>query len=232
MQYVSYRRVSTSEQGKSGLGLEAQQAAIAAFLRPGDSIIGDYVDVQSGSIDERPELARAVRRCKRTGATLVISTLDRLSRDSAYIGAFIKQGCQFRAADRPNASTFELHIYAAVAEEERRKIGERTRAALAAAKARGVQLGGDRGYRPDSTPAAFQHGPAASAVARSRKAVQTAYGVAGIITEIQQSGTTSQAGIAAALNGRQVPTPRGTGQWTATAVRRVMARLEAAGGDD
>ena len=230
--YVVYKRVSTDRQGQSGLGLEGQEAAIQRFLEPADVVLAAYTEVESGGRDDRPELAKAIRKAKRTGSVLLVSTLDRLTRDEAFFHGLRKElgdkGVRF--ADNPNATPFELSIRAAMSQEERRKISERTRAALAAAKARGVILGGFRGVLP--TDAMHKAGAAASAAVRGRKATQAAYGVAGIISEIQQSGTTSANGIAGALNERGVATPSGHGVWTAKAVQRVLARLEAVGGDD
>jgi DNA invertase Pin-like site-specific DNA recombinase len=228
--YVVYTRVSTDKQERSGLGLEAQQAAIAAFLKPDDKVVATYTETESGRHVARPELDRAIRKCKRTGAVLLIAKLDRLARDVAFISALMKE-TDFRVAEMPSATPFTLHIYASMAEEEARAISARTKAALQAAKARGVKLGGDRGYRPPADAIMHVLGPKASAEARAKKAMRHAFDLASVITEIQASGTTSLNAIAAALNARQTPTPRGNGEWTATSVRRVLARLEQAGAD-
>lgn len=228
--YVAYTRVSTGKQERSGLGIEGQRQAIQAFLRPDDTLVGTYTETESGRRVARPELDKAIRRCKRTGAVLLIAKLDRLARDVHFISGLMKE-CDFRAADRPNATPFELHIYASMAEEEARMISARTKVALQAAKLRGVQLGGDRGYRPPAGSEMQTLGAKASAVVRSKKATRTAFDLASVIAEIQASGSTSLNAIAAVLNERQTPTPRGDGQWTATAVRRVLARLEQAGAD-
>lgn len=226
--YVVYRRVSTDRQGQSGLGLEAQEAAIRRFLRPDDTVVAEYQETESGACDTRPELARAIRKAKRTGSVLLISTLDRLARDVAFISGLMKE-TDFRVADMPHAAPFELHIRAAMAEEERRKISERTRSALAAAKARGVKLGGWRGHMPtkESQVAAVLE----AAQVRARKATQTAYALALVIDQIRAEGVTSLNGIAIALQARGVSTPRAGGQWTATTVKRILARLNADGSD-
>jgi len=221
--FVSYLRVSTDKQGKSGLGLEAQQAAIAAFLRPSDTLlVPPYVEVESGKKSDRPQLRAALDHCRRTGATLLIARLDRLARNVAFIANLIEQGVPFVACDRPNASTFELHIYASMAQEEARAISARTKAALAAAKARGVKLGGDRGYRPTSAPC-----PQTATVARQAHADRHAHRAVAAINAIRQRDpAASLNALAATLNAEGVATPRG-GIWTATAVRRALARIAA-----
>lgn len=224
--FVAYLRVSTGKQGRSGLGLEAQQAAINAFLRPEDRMLAPpFVEVESGRNSDRPQLAAAMERCRRTGATLLIAKLDRLSRDAHFLLGLQKAGVDFIAADMPTANRLTVGIMAVVAEEEVRVISARTKAALAAAKARGVKLGGDRGYRPAAPPDA-KAGGKASAAARGQTADRLAFRVATAIEEARQAGAVSLRQIAAFLTGRGVPTPSGEGAWTATAVRRVMVRAE------
>lgn len=143
--YIAYLRVSTDRQGKSGLGLEAQQEAVSLFARGDDAIIATLVEIESGRNSERPQLAAALRQCRQFGATLLIAKLDRLARDVAFVATLMKSDVRFIAADMPEADPFRLHIESAIAEEESRKISARTKAALAAAKARGVKLGGFRG---------------------------------------------------------------------------------------
>lgn len=217
--YVAYLRVSTDKQGKSGLGLEAQQAAINAFLRPGDTLHAPpFVEVESGKKADRPKLKAALDRCRETGATLLIAKLDRLARDVHFISGLMKEGVPFLAADMPTADPFMLHIYAAVAEEERRTISRRTKVALAAAKARGVKLGGDRGYRPE-TPPDSRLGVAA----RRGIALQAAHRAAAEIVLVQAAGVVSLGGIAKALHEQGSRSPAG-GIWTATAVKRALER--------
>jgi DNA invertase Pin-like site-specific DNA recombinase len=150
MKIIAYCRVSTGKQARSGLGLEAQLAAIKAYAASNHAQIVDmFVEVESGA-KARPKLALAIKQARATGVVLVAASLDRFSRRVAEIAAMMEAGIQFRCADMPQASPFELHIRASVAEEERRKIGERTRNALAAAKGRGVSLGTKRrGHRID-----------------------------------------------------------------------------------
>ncbi len=134
---IAYYRVSTARQGQSGLGLEAQQAAVAAFCEP----IETYTEVETGKRSDRPELQRAIAACKRMGATLVVAKLDRLARNVAFVSTLMESGVEFVACDNPTANRLTVHILAAVAEDEARRISERTKAALAAYKARGGTLG-------------------------------------------------------------------------------------------
>jgi DNA invertase Pin-like site-specific DNA recombinase len=220
--FVSYLRVSTDRQGRSGLGLEAQQAAIDAFRQPGDKLLAPpYVEIESGKNSDRPQLRDAMARCRKTGATLLISRLDRLARNVRFISALMEEGVPFVACDMPTATPFMLHVYAAVAEEEARAISRRTKAALAAAKARGVKLGGDRGYRPVTPPDGRLGGEAVR-----RTADQIAHRVSVVVDEIRAAhgDDVSLHAIARGLTERRIETPR-AGAWTATAVRRVLARV-------
>ena len=151
--FVTYCRVSTDRQGKSGLGLEAQRAAVETFLNGGDwRIAGDFVEIESGANCERPQLAEAIRACRVYGAKLLIAKLDRLSRDAHFLLGLEKAGVDFVAADMPTANRLTVGILAMVAEEERRMISARTKAALEQAKARGVKLGGFRATLRDGIP--------------------------------------------------------------------------------
>jgi DNA invertase Pin-like site-specific DNA recombinase len=219
--FISYRRVSTEKQGESGLGLDAQQAAVNAYLgsRPDSRLIADFIEVESGGRDDRPQLAAAMERARLAGATLVIAKLDRLSRDAAFLLGLAKSGVKFVAADMPHADALTVGILAVVAENERRLISERTKAALQAAKARGVKLGNPNGA------AHLQGDVKARAVATLRaKAQSVADGLKATIEAIKTEGVTSANGIARALNARDIEGPRG-GEWTARSVINVMARL-------
>ena len=141
MRYVAYFRVSTQKQEKSGLGLAAQKSLIESFLAPEDDLIAEFVEVQSGKSDERAELWRAIAFAKRNGAKILIAKLDRFSRKVSFIAGIMEQGIGLVVAEMPNATDFQLHIFAALAQEERRLISDRTRSALREAKKRGVQLG-------------------------------------------------------------------------------------------
>src|SRR6266478_5906691 len=144
--FVSYLRVSTARQGKSGLGLEAQREAVKQFVtsRAGRSIAPEFIEVESGKRNDRPELEKALKRCRLTGATLVVAKLDRLSRNAAFLMTLRDAGVQFVAADLPEANTMTVGVMAVVAQHEREAISARTKAALQAAKARGRKLGGGR----------------------------------------------------------------------------------------
>src|SRR5436190_15879352 len=144
---ISYIRVSTSRQGASGLGLEAQRAAVSSYAKhAGHSIVCEVREIESGRKCDRPELARALSLCKLHKATLCVARLDRLARDVAFLANLMNAGVDFVCVDNPHATRLTLHILAAVAEDEAKRISERTRAALAAAKARGVVLGGPRNH--------------------------------------------------------------------------------------
>ena len=144
--FIAYFRVSTAKQGKSGLGLEGQRAAVMAYLNGGSwNLAAEFTEVESGKNNDRPELAKAMHMCRLTGATLVIAKLDRLSRDAHFLLGLEKAGVDFVAADMPAANRMTIGIMAVVADEERRMISARTKAALDAAKARGAKLGGWRG---------------------------------------------------------------------------------------
>lgn len=215
---VLYFRVSTARQGASGLGLDAQHKAVTDFLNGGDwRTVGEFTEVESGKRSDRPELARAVAACRVHGARLLIAKLDRLSRDAHFLLGLEKDGVDFVAADMPNANRLTVGIMAMVAEEERRMISARTKAALAAAKARGAVLGGDHGGR--ATDAAR----AKAAAVRQGKADKLAADLASIIANIRAKGATSLRAIAAELNAQFVPATRG-GDWTAVQVSRVLAR--------
>lgn len=216
--YVVYRRVSTEKQGRSGLGLNAQESAIAHFVRAtGATIVATYTDIESGIIDDRAQLLAAIDHARRCNARLVVATLDRLSRDVAYLATLMKQ-VDFVAADMPSASTFELHIRSAIAQEERRKISERTKAALAAARARGTVLGGYRGVAPSAAARTK------AIDTRANAATERATRLAPIIAELRATGRTTLAALADGLNARGVTAPRG-GAWSPMAVSRIERRF-------
>ncbi len=216
-QFVIYRRVSTADQGRSGLGLEAQSRDIDLFLNNYAGVpfevLGRYLDIQSGKDGDRPELGKALDLCRKTGAELLVAKLDRLSRKVSFIAVLMDDAkLKLRVASMPNADKFQLHIYAALAEQERDFISLRTKAALAEAKARGQKLGGLRD-KTGKRNAAIQ-----------RNALSFAQKVAPIVQPLRASGATLN-GIAAALDGAGISTPRG-GKWTPTQVKRVIERLD------
>jgi DNA invertase Pin-like site-specific DNA recombinase len=217
---VGLIRVSTAEQGNSGLGLEAQQASIRSFVAAqGWTMVAEYSDIASGKDDRRPGFQAALARCRQLGAVLVAARLDRITRRAHTLSQLLEDGVSIRAADMPGADDLMLRIDAAMAQKERELISERTEAALAAAKARGKVLGGDRGYRPAA-------GPDAAAAARARRvgAERAAHRLALEIEQLGAEGITGHAALARALNDRGVPTPRGKGLWTYTTVARLSHR--------
>jgi DNA invertase Pin-like site-specific DNA recombinase len=217
--WISYLRVSTDRQGKSGLGIEAQRNAVTEFLNGGNwSLVKEYTEVESGKNTERPKLDDAIKACRAYGAKLVIAKLDRLSRDAHFLLGLEKAGVDFVAADMPNANRLTVGIMAMVAEEERRMISKRTKDALAAAKRRGTKLGGDRGVVPSKRVRA-KAVAAIQARADSRVA-----DIAPIIADLQAAGRTSLRAIADGLNDAGIKTPRG-GSWSATQVQRTLERL-------
>lgn len=217
--FISYLRVSTDKQGRSGLGIEAQRAAVASYLAGfGEAPLAEFVEVESGKRGDRPELARALTECRVRKATLVIAKLDRLARDAHFLLGLERSGIAFTAADMPNANRLTVGIMAMVAEEERRMISQRTRDALAAAKARGVKLGG----RPEN----FRNtelGRQKAAEAIRAKATARVADLLPTLDAIRAAGITSMTGIAKALNERGIPTARG-GCWQAVQVQRIVAR--------
>lgn len=219
--FISYFRVSTDRQGKSGLGLDAQRVAVADFLNGGRwKVLAEFTEVESGKRNDRPELAKAVAACRAYGAKLLIAKLDRLSRDAHFLLGLEKAGIEFVAADMPSANRLTVGIMAMVAEEERRMISARTKAALQAAKARGVKLGGPRGgIMP---PEARQ----ASVEARQARAKARGADLAPIVAEIRAGGVMSASGLAKALTARSIPTPRGAATWSTVQAQRLLATIE------
>jgi DNA invertase Pin-like site-specific DNA recombinase len=199
--------------------LEAQRASVDSYLNGGRwKLVKEFVEVESGKNDDRPVLAQALKACRLYGAKLVIAKIDRLSRDAHFLLGLEKAGVDFVAADMPNANRLTVHIMAMIAQEERRMISVRTKAALAAAKKRGVKLGG---YRAGAKLTAKMR--KAGNETNARKAAQRAAEVAPIIAELQASGATSLQAIADGLNERGIPTAKGA-SWLPTQVMRVLAR--------
>jgi len=218
---VGLYRVSTAEQGQSGLGLEAQQASVRAFAAAqGWTLVAEFSDVASGKDDHRPGFRAALTRCRQLGAVLAAARLDRITRRAHTLSQLLEDGYSVRAADMPGADDLMMRVYAAMAQKERELISERTRAALTAAKTRGAVLGGDRGYRPSVPPCA-----ALAAVARGEAADTAAHRLWLEIERLRAGGLSTMVGLARALTERRVPTPRGGQVWTHTTVARLMARV-------
>ncbi len=225
--FVAYYRVSTDKQGKSGLGLEGQEAAVAEYAcQDGGRVICDYVKVESGRNGDRPELAKATAHARRSKATLVVAKLDRLARNMALTSTLMESGVDFVACDNPHANKFTIHILAAVAEHEAEQISQRTKVALAAAKRRGVKLGSARPGHWDRIEHKRQAGltKARKAAAEAhRKAFDREYAdLVPLIRDSREAGRTYQA-IADELNNMGHTTRCGR-RWNRTQVLRVLKR--------
>lgn len=206
--YVAYFRVSTEKQGKSGLGLAAQRTLVERFLSAGDEVIAEFVEVQSGKNDERVELWKAIAHAKKQDAKILIAKLDRFSRKVSFIAGIMEQGIGLVVAEMPHATDFQLHIFAALAQEERRLISERTRNALGEAKKRGIKLG--------------KNGKVL-AVQRRREADKRAEALRPIIMPMVEAGL-SYGEIARRLNEQGTLTVNGR-RFHAQQVKQVVGRL-------
>lgn len=219
---IAYYRVSTQRQGRSGLGIEAQRNTVARFAEAeGLSIMEEFTEVETGkgadALDRRPQLAQALAVARRAKCPVIVAKLDRLSRDVAFISGLMAQRVPFIVAELgADADPFMLHLYAALAEKERRLISERTRAALSGRKANGTKLG-----NPSNAPDAAARGRKVSILA----AQEFAEAMLPTIRSIQQTGVRSLRGIARALNARGVRTARG-GTWQVSNVRNVLAKAD------
>ena len=217
---VTYIRVSTTQQGRSGLGIEAQREALARFAGEGGfEPVAEFVEVETGkgsdALDRRPQLAAALSKARAQCCPVAVAKLDRLSRDVHFISGLMAHRVPFLVAELgPDVDPFVLHLYAALAEKERALIAGRTRSALAAAKAKGVKLGNPR----------IEAAQGVAVAAVKAEANRAAGNVVPIIAEIRKSGSTTLREIAEALNARGVPTPRG-GRWHAMSVRNALARV-------
>ncbi|KAA3531419.1 resolvase [Agrobacterium tumefaciens] len=222
--YVTYYRVSTARQGQSGLGLEAHEAAVKAFIASrGATEVGRFVEVESGKVAARPQLAAALTLAKAKGATLLIAKLDRLSRNVAFIANLLEAGVEVTAADMPSADRFMFHIMAAVAEHEAKAISQRTKAALQAAKARGKVLGFAQASRG---PNAASRAAAVAAEARTAAANAYASRLGPKAYALRTRGHTLQQ-IATHFVELGVSLPRGGTNWTETNVLLLLRRYDA-----
>lgn len=229
MKVVAYYRVSTAQQGRSGLGLEAQREAVARFVESERlEIAGEFVEVETGkgsdALDRRPQLSAAMTQASLLGCPVIVAKLDRLSRDVAFISGLMAKRVPFVVAELgADVDPFMLHLYAALAEKERNLISERTKAALAAAKARGVKLG-----NPNGAAAIRRAGKGTGAALGALKAGADAHAqkLAPVVRHLQAEGHTSLPTLAKALNERGMATPRG-GRWHPSSVRNLLARLAA-----
>jgi DNA invertase Pin-like site-specific DNA recombinase len=217
--YVTYVRVSTQRQGRSGLGLDAQRAAVKGYLEHHNGLeLATFTEVESGKLNERPQLAAALRRCRQTRATLLVAKLDRLSRNAAFLLSLRDAGVRFVAADMPDMNETVVGILAVIAQHERQAISDRTRAALAAAKRRGVRLGNPH-LKAGTKAAAKVAMQAAQLVAKGR-----AEELRDVVMDARAQGCVSLRQLADHLNGLGVQTPRG-GTWAAASVSRLLVQL-------
>lgn len=218
MKAIAYYRVSTDKQGRSGLGLEAQKTAVQAVLKPGDRLVAEFTEVESGKRRDRPQLAKALHQAKVNKAALVVAKVDRLARNVQFLETILSGDVEVVFADLPQVSgpmgRFILQQLAAVAQLEAGLISERTKAALAAAKQRGVKLGGFKGVAVDTK---------LGTQALIAKADERARDYALVISDIRAAGVSTLTGIAAELNDRGITGPRG-GRWQAAQVRRTIER--------
>jgi DNA invertase Pin-like site-specific DNA recombinase len=215
--YVAYYRVSTQKQGQSGLGLEAQKSSVLSYLNGGSwELLQEFTEVETGkgadALEKRPQLRAAVEACKKQKATLIIAKLDRLARNVHFISGLLETGIDFVCADMPQANKVMLQMYSVMAEWERDQISARTKAALAAAKARGVVLGaaGPANLKPNIEQ-------------RQQEATAFAERLRGVVEGMKARGV-SVRGIADELNALEIKAARG-GQWNATQVQRLLAKL-------
>lgn len=223
--YVAYYRVSTAKQGHSGLGLAAQREAVARYLSGnGWEIIAEFTEVESGTRGDRPELEKALAAARLHRCPLVVAKVDRLTRSVSFLSRLLEAGVEVRFADLPAiggpTGRFMLQQMAAVAELEAGMISSRTKAALAAAKARGKLLGGNRGA------VLSEEARATGSAVQSKRAGERAADLRPMIRDLQQGGADTLCAIARALSERGVPTARGGHYWTATQVARVLERQQ------
>jgi len=222
--FVAYFRVSTDRQGRSGLGLEGQRAAVLQHVRHGGEIVGEYTEIETGkkdALDNRPELRRALRHAARSRATLVVAKFDRLARSVAVTSALHVANVDFVCCDNPHANRLTIQILAAVAEDEARRISERTRDALRAYKARGGILGASRPACRNLTPEARRRGAAASIVRRRAVTIDAYEDVVAEMRDMRKGGRSLRA-IATAMNESGHVTRRGCA-WRASQVARMLA---------
>ena len=213
-QYIAYFRVSTRHQGHDGNGMNAQRDAVARFvLSQKGHVLQEFSEVESGGLNDRPQLNAALEECKRSKATLVVAKLDRLSRNAEFLLRLQNSGVNFVCCDCPNVDRFTVGILALVAQRERELISERTKAALTAAKARGVRLGGCRDGHHRST---------LMVRANQQAAHRFNHSVLGVIREIQSTGATTLQSIANCLTRRGISTRTGRTNWHPTQVRNVL----------
>jgi DNA invertase Pin-like site-specific DNA recombinase len=217
--YVTYIRVSTQKQGSSGLGLDAQKKAVNDYLAGHNGqVVAEYREIESGKVNDRPQLQAALKRCRQSRSTLLVAKLDRLSRSASFLLGLRDAGVKFVCADLPDANELTIGVLASVAQHEREMISARTTVALAAAKARGVRFGNPR------LPAGTAGTAAVARQGLSEKATEFASDLRDVIDAARAEGLTTFQQFAERLNSLSCPTPRGC-QWTAMAAARLLQHL-------
>lgn len=220
---AAYYRVSTDKQGRSGLGLDAQRESVRSLCEArGWQIVAEFTEVESGKSNDRPELEAALDHARLTGSKLVVAKLDRLSRDAAFTLQLRNSGVDFTCADNPDVNRLTIGLLAVINEDERERISERTKAALAAAKARGTRLGNPNGAEALRKAG---RGNAASVAVIQGNAEGFAESLRGTVEAIRRSGAESHSAIARELNERHIRTAR-DGKWHASSVRNILSRLD------
>jgi DNA invertase Pin-like site-specific DNA recombinase len=221
--YVCYYRVSAEQQGRSGLGLEAQKASARAYLeRVGGECLEDFEETRSGRDPNRPEFAKAVRLCKATGARLLVAKLDRLARERSMFDRLMKEGVRWLAADMPEANEMTVALLIIIAEHEARLISERTKAALGAKRARGERLGNPK-LKPGTA-----HGAAIALAQRRANLAERYRTIAPYIVEAREHGAVTLQDIADHLTARRIETPSRKAKWTKTLVSQALRRISPA----
>ncbi len=215
--YVTYYRVSTAKQGASGLGLESQRAAVQSYMSShGHNELASFTEVETGSNDERPQLQKALKRCRQTNAILLVCKLDRLSRNAAFLLNLKEAGVKFQALDLPEVNTLTLGVLAVIAQHERETISARIRVALEARRARGKSLG-----TPRDMSAWAASGAAKGREVRTEQAKARAMDLKEVIADAREAGKRTLRQIAEHLNTLGIGTPRGS-EWTAAGIQRLL----------
>lgn len=219
MRFVAYYRVSTAKQGHSGLGLEAQRQTVLQSVGEGE-LLEEFTEVESGKLNDRPQFQAALKHARLTKSTLIVAKLDRLSRNAAFLNQLFDADVPIRCADMPFADRFTVGILAQVAQWERERISDRTKAALSVAKARGRKLGGKRANQRCVSAAGRQR----ATETRQAASLQRKTDVMPYVDAARAAGHASLRGIAGYLNARRIAAPRG-GAWQAAQVARLMDRV-------
>ncbi len=220
--FIAYYRVSTDRQGRSGLGLDAQTASVREYVANQGELVAEYTEIESGKKSDRPQLGKALAHARRIGGTLVIAKLDRLARNVAFTATLMEAGTEFLAVDNPTANRLTIHVLAAVAEDEARRISERTKAALKAYKARGGMLGANHPKCRPLTREAGKKGQKAGVTSNRRLARDAYADLIPHLTELREAGR-SYRQIASDLNAEGHTTRRGR-KWNPVQVKRVLDR--------